>query len=71
MSEIYFLPDEVQVNAFSPYKLSNAVECIHIPSGLKSVCNEHRSQHRNRRQALSDLKDKVVRKYGSTMAGAK
>lgn len=65
-----FLDGEVQINSFSSFKMRNAVQCIHIPSGLKVICHEHRSQHRNKSQALAELKEKVVKQYGCAMSGA-
>ena len=34
---------------------SNAVALTHIPTGIRAICSEHRSQHKNRDSAWKRL----------------
>ena len=34
---------------------SNAVVLTHIPTGIRAICSEHRSQHKNRDSAWKRL----------------
>jgi peptide chain release factor len=58
-------PGGQQVN-----KTESAVRAIHKPTGLFSVCNLHRSQLQNKRQALERLKEKYAVYHREKIANA-
>ena len=37
----------------------SAVRLVHLPSGITVTCSGHRSQHRNRKEALEILKRRI------------
>lgn len=58
-------PDDLVIQAYSSkdtvwtLRVPNGVRIIHRPSGLGVVCEKHRSQHKNRDEAMAELREKL------------
>ena len=56
-------PEDLEISTFNTGSAwvpnYNGVRILHIPTRLVAECGEHRSQHRNRAQAMDDLAAKV------------
>ena len=44
-------------------QLAAGVKVLHLPTGLCTICTEHRHQHKNRAEALCELENKVDAYY--------
>lgn len=73
MQEIHLTKKDFRIRFFSGSgaggqhrnKCQNCCEIIHIETGIKAQCTEHRERHRNQHQAFRELAKRIIEYYKS------
>jgi hypothetical protein len=72
--ELKFRPCDLHISkwdtktGFSLTSRTNGIDIIHLPTGIRASCDEHRSEHRNKDEAMKMLKKLMVECNGVTQA---